>query len=104
MQTLLTRFNSIGSTGKFFVVEPALKHPSNIYHGRLKMCMREIVSILHQIGGIIPTTVNINDYPAENHGVFTALPQKKTEHVKSISSNAVLKLNKKTLNPKAKPN
>ena len=59
-----------GGTGKFWIVEPSMKHPSNFYVGKLRIAPLELVAVLLKIGGILKSEVSLSNYKSERHGTW----------------------------------
>jgi len=70
---------------RFWVIEPSMRNPRDLYVGRLRVALRELVAVLERIGGLLrPSAVPSQQIPSEQHQlwppknqVFTYVPPPK---------------------------
>lgn len=61
---------ALGNEGKFWVIEPSMRHPNNLYEGRLRVAPFELFAILEQIPGVLPTGFSHKKFSPESHGFW----------------------------------
>lgn len=59
-----------GITGKFFIIEPSMKHKFDMYTGKLRIAPYELFEVMKQIPGLLRDDVQANPYKPERHGTW----------------------------------
>jgi hypothetical protein len=68
-KVFLNAFWNIGGSGKFYVIEPYLRHGKRFYAYRMKISLYEIFKILQNIN-VLKKGFNINLYPIIAHKTY----------------------------------
>jgi hypothetical protein len=69
--------------GKYWNIEPSMKHPQNFYEGSMKVSVREWLEVLKQVDNghlLRKEEIDWNRYPFGKHGCFPNEKRTKFSH------------------------
>lgn len=59
-----------GIRGKFWIVQPSMKHFKDFYTGKLRVAPRDLMAVLLQIGGVLKEGATLDNLQTERHGTW----------------------------------
>jgi hypothetical protein len=59
-----------GITGKFYIIKPSMKHPSDMYTGKLRIAPYELFEVMTRIPGLLDARYTKNPFQPERHGTW----------------------------------